>query len=61
MSHLIHAVAIVCFAVMAQPLFREETSTGSFIFGGIGYGFIIAMAATSFDRTARAIGPAALR
>jgi methionine sulfoxide reductase heme-binding subunit len=56
-SHLIHAVAIVCFAVMAPPLFKEATSPASFIFGGIGYGIIIAMAATSFDRTARAVGP----
>jgi sulfoxide reductase heme-binding subunit YedZ len=60
-SHLIHAIAIVCFAVMAPPLFREATSPASFIFGGIGYAFIIAMAATSFDATASAIGPRAWR
>jgi sulfoxide reductase heme-binding subunit YedZ len=60
-SHLIHAVAIVGFAVMAPPLFREATSPASFIFGGIGYAFIVAMAATSFDRAARAIGPRAWR
>jgi DMSO/TMAO reductase YedYZ heme-binding membrane subunit len=60
-SHLIHAVAIVCFAVMAPPLFAAATSPASFIFGGIGYAFIIAMAATSFDRTARAVGPRAWR
>jgi methionine sulfoxide reductase heme-binding subunit len=60
-SHLIHLIAIVGFAVMAPPLFREATSPASFIFGGIGYGFIIALAATSFDRTAHAIGPRAWR
>jgi DMSO/TMAO reductase YedYZ heme-binding membrane subunit len=60
-SHLIHAIAIVCFAVMAPPLFREATSPASFIFGGIGYAFIVAMAATSFDRTAHGIGPRAWR
>ena len=60
-SHLIHLIAIICFAVMAPPLFREATSPASFIFGGIGYGFIIALAATSFDRTAHAIGPRAWR
>jgi sulfoxide reductase heme-binding subunit YedZ len=60
-SHLIHAIAIICFAVMAPALFREATSPASFIFGGIGYAFIIAMAATSFDRTAHAIGPRAWR
>jgi sulfoxide reductase heme-binding subunit YedZ len=60
-SHAIHAVAIVCFAAMSPALFGEATSTASFIFGSIGYAFIIAMTATSFDRTAAAIGPRAWR
>jgi methionine sulfoxide reductase heme-binding subunit len=60
-SHAIHAVAIVCFAAMSPALFGEATSAASFIFGGIGYAFIIAMAATSFDRTAAAIGARAWR
>src|ERR1700722_16966690 len=51
-SHAIHAVAIACFAVMSPPLFMEATSAASYIFGGIGYGFIIAVTASSFDRTA---------
>ena len=60
-SHAIHAVAIVCFAFLSPPLFRENTSMASFVFGGIGYAAIIAMTATSFDRTAAAIGPRAWR
>jgi DMSO/TMAO reductase YedYZ heme-binding membrane subunit len=56
-SHAIHAVAIVCFAVMARADYAAATTPASYIFGGIGYAFIIAMAATSFDRTAVAIGP----
>jgi DMSO/TMAO reductase YedYZ heme-binding membrane subunit len=60
-SHAIHAVVIVCFAAMSPALFGEATSTASFIFGSIGYAFIIAMAATSFDRSAAAIGPRAWR
>ena len=60
-SHLIHLIAIVGFAVMAPPLFAQATSPASFIFGGIGYAVIIAMAATSFDRTARVLGPRAWR
>jgi sulfoxide reductase heme-binding subunit YedZ len=60
-SHAIHAVAIACFAVMSPALFAEATNAASYIFGGIGYAFIIAMAATSFDRTAAAIGPRAWR
>jgi hypothetical protein len=46
---------------MAPPLFGEATSAASFVFGRIGYAFIIAMTATSFDRTAAAIGPRAWR
>ena len=55
-SHAIHAVAIACFAVMDPAGYAAATSIASYIFGGIGYAFIIAMAATSFDRTASAIG-----
>jgi methionine sulfoxide reductase heme-binding subunit len=60
-SHAIHAVAIVCFAMMDPAGFAAATSAASSVFGGIGYAFIIAMAATSFDRTAAAIGPRAWR
>ena len=60
-SHAIHAVAIACFAAMSPPLFAAATSTASYIFGGIGYAFIVAMTATSFDRTAAALGPRAWR
>ena len=60
-SHAIHAVAIVTFANMDPAGFAEATSAASYIFGGIGYAFIIAMSATSFDRTAALIGPRAWR
>ena len=56
-SHAIHAVAIVCFAIADPTGYAASTSTASYIFGGVGYAFIIAMAATSFDRAATAIGP----
>jgi hypothetical protein len=39
----------------------EVTSPASYIFGGIGCAVIIAMSATSFDRTAALIGPRAWR
>ena len=55
-SHAIHAVAIACFAVMDPAAYAAATSIASYVFGGIGYAFIMAMTATSFDRTARAIG-----
>ena len=60
-SHGLHAIAIGCFAVMDPAGYAAATSAASYIFGGIGYAFIIAMAATSFDRTAQAIGPRAWR
>ncbi|TQF43315.1 hypothetical protein UNPF46_01570 [Bradyrhizobium sp. UNPF46] len=60
-SHAIHAVAIIAFAQMDPAGFAEATSPASYIFGGIGYAFIIAMSATSFDRTVALIGPRAWR
>jgi DMSO/TMAO reductase YedYZ heme-binding membrane subunit len=60
-SHALHAIAIVAFADMDPAGFATATSPASFVFGGIGYAFIIAMTATSFDRTAAAIGPRAWR
>ena len=60
-SHGIHAIAIAAFAVMDLPGYAAATSLASYIFGGIGYAIIIAMAATSFDRTAKAIGASAWR
>jgi DMSO/TMAO reductase YedYZ heme-binding membrane subunit len=60
-SHAIHAAAIVAFARMDPAGFAAATSTLSYIFGGIGYAIIIAMSATSFDRTAALVGPRAWR
>jgi methionine sulfoxide reductase heme-binding subunit len=60
-SHGLHAVAIGAFAAMDPIGFAAATSLASYVFGGIGYAFITAMAATSFDRTAAAIGPRAWR
>jgi DMSO/TMAO reductase YedYZ heme-binding membrane subunit len=41
--------------------FAAATSIVSYIFGGIGYLVIIALTATSFDRTAALLGPRAWR
>lgn len=60
-SHAIHAVAIVVFAKMDPAGFAEATSPASYIFGGIGYAVIIAVSATSFDRTAALVGRHAWR
>jgi DMSO/TMAO reductase YedYZ heme-binding membrane subunit len=60
-SHGLHAIAIGAFAAMDPAGFAASTNLASYVFGGIGYAFIIAMTATSFDRTAAAIGPRAWR
>jgi len=60
-SHAIHLVAIAAFAVMDPAGYAAATSIASYIFGGIGYALIAAMTATSFDRTAAAIGARAWR
>lgn len=60
-SHGMHAIAIGAFALALPDTFKQETSVGMFVAGGIGYLFIALMAATSFDRTAAAIGPRAWR
>ena len=40
-SHALHAIAIAGFAVMDPSGFMAATSAASYIFGGIGYAFII--------------------
>ena len=60
-SHGLHAIAIAAFAVVDPIGFAKATSLASYVFGGIGYAFIIAMAATSFDRSAAWLGPRAWR
>jgi DMSO/TMAO reductase YedYZ heme-binding membrane subunit len=60
-SHALHAIAIIAFAVLDPAGFAASTSVVTYVFGGIGYCLIIAMTATSFDRTAAAIGPRAWR
>ena len=60
-SHTIHAAAIMAFATLDPQGFHEHAMPGTLVSGGIAYAFIVAMAATSFDRTAAWIGPAAWR
>jgi DMSO/TMAO reductase YedYZ heme-binding membrane subunit len=60
-SHALHAAAIFAFAKMDPAGFAAATSLASYIFGGIGYAFILAMTATSFDATAATLGPRAWR
>ncbi|MFC0588691.1 hypothetical protein ACFFF7_04635 [Novosphingobium aquiterrae] len=61
LSHLLHAAALVALARRDPALFDTLTTPASFIFGGAAYVVIVAMLATSFDATARAIGPVTWR
>lgn len=55
-SHATHAVAIVTLAVLQPAAFHEHTREMNPIPGLIAYAFVLAMAATSFDRTAAWLG-----
>lgn len=60
-SHLIHLAAIVLLAGRDPVLFWQLTNVGNIVSGGLAYLFILAMAATSFDRSAAWLGPRAWR
>ncbi len=60
-SHTLHAVAIAVFVESDPAGFAAITNLAGYIFGGIGYAFIIALTVTSFDATAAALGPRAWR
>lgn len=60
-SHGVHAVALFVFAQTSPDQFDDATDTAMFVFGGLAYLFIIAKAATSFDRTVAWLGPRAWR
>jgi DMSO/TMAO reductase YedYZ heme-binding membrane subunit len=55
-SHGIHAVMIALLAALQPLAFHDHTRHTNPIPGTIAYGFIIAMALTSFDRTAAWLG-----
>jgi hypothetical protein len=58
-SHTVHAAVIVAFARLDPVQFHLQSNTGTIVSGGIAYGFIAAMALTSFDRSAAWLGPRA--
>jgi methionine sulfoxide reductase heme-binding subunit len=60
-SHVCHALAIITLGVITSGASLGESETSSIVGGLIAYGLILAMAATSFDRTARWLGQRAWR
>jgi methionine sulfoxide reductase heme-binding subunit len=55
-SHATHAAAIVTLVVKYPAAFHERAGAGSSLPGIIAYAFILAMTATSFNRTAAWLG-----
>ncbi|MDX2201149.1 MAG: hypothetical protein NW223_00205 [Hyphomicrobiaceae bacterium] len=60
-SHGLHGLAIIGYAVLDPAPFAAYMTPAMYALGGVGYVFIALMAATSFDATARSIGPTAWR
>ncbi len=58
-SHAMHAVAITAFALMDPAVYHARITLATYVLSGLGYVFIVAMAATSFRRAAAWIGPRA--
>jgi len=58
LSHFVHLGAILTLRAIAPEEFAA-TPAATWILGGLAYVLIAAMTATSFDRSARAIGPRA--
>jgi hypothetical protein len=54
-AHGLHALAIALLALLLGDAFEAETAT--IVGGGLGYLLTAGMALTSFDRTARWLGP----
>lgn len=55
LSHFAHLAALIALAVISQP-FVDNLNAVTIVGGGLGYAFLTAMVATSFDRTAAALG-----
>lgn len=55
-SHGLHLAAIIAFARVSPAQFHAATSIVTYLGGGLAYVLIAAMAATSFDRSARWLG-----
>lgn len=58
-SHIVHGIAIIALVRSDETLFWQLSSVGNIVAGGSAYVFILLMLATSFDATARLIGPRA--
>jgi DMSO/TMAO reductase YedYZ heme-binding membrane subunit len=55
-SHALHAAFLVWFALGWPDSFRDTVAASTLAFGSLGYVFVAAMTATSFDRSAAWLG-----
>jgi DMSO/TMAO reductase YedYZ heme-binding membrane subunit len=55
-SHALHGAFLIWFALGWPDTFRDTVSTSTLVFGSLGYVFVAAMTATSFDRSAAWLG-----
>jgi DMSO/TMAO reductase YedYZ heme-binding membrane subunit len=55
-SHATHLAAILAFARMDAAGFAQQTSIGNYVSGGLGYVFIVLLAATSWDGAVQWLG-----
>jgi hypothetical protein len=55
-SHACHLLALLALADWSFATFVARSDWVGLILGGLGYGFVAAMTATSFDRTAARLG-----
>ncbi len=56
-SHVVHLLAILALYDWSLRRLAVKTGAAALLLGGLGYVFVLAMAATSFDRTAAWLGP----
>ncbi len=56
-SHIVHGIAVAMLVSADEALFWRLSSIGNVVAGSSAYVVILAMLATSFDTTARLIGP----
>lgn len=56
LSHALHGIAVAALATLDPALFWTLTNPGNLAGGGLAYGFIALMAATSWDGAVRRLG-----
>jgi methionine sulfoxide reductase heme-binding subunit len=56
LSHMVHGLLLIALAQRDPALFWSLTNVGNLVSGGVAYGFILLMAATSFPWAFAALG-----